>query len=66
MPVSSEATAPPLPDLGDAVFDHGGVTEPVINNIFAQGEVDDEYSPPRGSRQFNRAGFKYARKFYGC
>ena len=39
--MSSEATAPPLPDLGDAVFDPGGVTEPVINNIFAQGEVDD-------------------------
>ena len=35
--MSSEATAPPLPDLGDAVFDHGGVTEPVVlNNIFAQ------------------------------
>ena len=42
--MSSEATAPPLPDLGDAVFDHGGVTEPVINNIFAQGEVDDAWA----------------------
>ena len=43
--MSSEATAPPLPDLGDAVFDHGGVTEPVVlNNIFAQGEVDDAWA----------------------
>ena len=42
--MSSEATAPTLPDLGDAVFDHGGVTEPVINNIFAQGEVDDAWA----------------------
>ena len=41
MPVSSDDTAPPLPDLGDAVFNHGGVTEPVIDNIFAQGEVDN-------------------------
>ena len=42
--MSSEATAPPLPALADAVFDHGGVTEPVINNIFAQGEVDDAWA----------------------
>ena len=42
--MSSEATAPALPDLGDAVFVHGGVTEPVINNIFAQGEVDDAWA----------------------
>ncbi len=40
----SDATAPPLPDLGDAVFDPGGVTEPVINNIFAQGAVDDAWA----------------------
>ena len=26
------------------MFDHGGVTEPVINNIFAQGEVDDAWA----------------------
>ena len=44
VPVSSDATAPPLPDLGDAVLNHGGVTEPVINNIFAQGEVDDAWA----------------------
>ena len=42
--MSSDAIAPPLPDLGDAVFNHGGVTEPVINNIFAQGEVDDAWA----------------------
>ncbi len=33
-----------MPDLGDAVFNHGGVTKPVINNIFAQGEVDDAWA----------------------
>ena len=44
MPVSSDDTSPPLPDLGDAVFNHGGVTEPVIDNIFARGEVDNAWA----------------------
>ena len=46
VPESSDDAAPPLPDLGDAVFDHGGVNEPAldIDNIFARGEVDNAWA----------------------
>ena len=46
VPESGNDAAPLLPDVGDAVFGHGGVNDPSLDfeSIFARDEIDNTWA----------------------